>query len=519
MKQLLQTLFFFLAVTQICFAQWYQQNSGTTANLNSVHFEDVNNGWAVGDSGIILHTTNGGQEWIAQTSGTDRWLRSVSFTDLNNGTTVGGGENDTTEEGIILRTTNGGMTWFQQTSGTMRNLAGVSFSDSNNGWAVGGYWVYRVDSEPIFFGTILHTTNGGTTWAEQLSGETSWLSGVSFTDANNGTAVGASYGFSRVAGVVLRTTNGGTNWVRQLKAIRNYALHGVSFTDANNGTVIGGRYVQRTTDGGTTWVLQSSGNYSLYGVFFTDANNGTAVGWDGIIIRTTNGGTTWIAQTNGTKTILRSVSFTDANNGWAVGDNGTILHTTNGGNPVPVELNSFTATASNKEIILNWTTATELNNYGFEVQRKAVGGDFATVAFVKGQGTTTQQNQYSFLDKNLDEGKYSYRLKQVDFSGTFEYSKAIEVEVITVEFYSLEQNYPNPFNPSTTISYGLKEKSNVKLTLLNSLGEEITVLVNEELDKGFHKIDFNASTLASGVYFYQLKAGNFIDTKKMILLR
>jgi predicted GH43/DUF377 family glycosyl hydrolase len=187
--------------------------------------------------------------------------------------------------------------------------------------------------------------------------------------------------------------------------------------------------------------------------------------------------------------------------------------------PVPVELTSFTASALGNEVALNWTTATELNNYGFEIQRKALGREFATVAFVKGQGTTTQQNQYSFLDKNLDEGKYFYRLKQMDYGGQFSYSQIVEVDVRTLDNYTLEQNYPNPFNPTTTIGYVLQEKSNAKLTLLNSLGEEIAVLVNEEQDKGYHKVEYNASTLVSGVYFYQLRAGSFIETKKMMLLR
>ena len=111
--------------------------------------------------------------------------------------------------------------------------------------------------------------------------------------------------------------------------------------------------------------------------------------------------------------------FYDANNGWAVGDNGTILHTTNGG-VVPVELTSLTAIANGKEVTLNWSTATELNNQGFEVQRKFGSNDFVTVAFVKGQGTTTHQNEYSFADKNLDEGKYFYRLKQMDYCGQYQ---------------------------------------------------------------------------------------------------
>ena len=130
---------------------------------------------------------------------------------------------------------------------------------------------------------------------------------------------------------------------------------------------------------------------------------------------------------------------------------------------------------------------------------------FATIGFVKGEGTTTNQKEYSYIDKDLVDGKYSYRLKQIDFNGTFEYSDVIEVDVRTLDEFVLEQNFPNPFNPTTTIGYVLKEKSNANLILLNAIGEEITVLVNEEQEKGFHKVDFNAANLPSGVYFYRLK--------------
>lgn len=185
----------------------------------------------------------------------------------------------------------------------------------------------------------------------------------------------------------------------------------------------------------------------------------------------------------------------------------------------PVELTSFTASATDMEVTLNWSTATELNNQGFEVQRKFGSNDFVTVGSVKGHGTTTSPNQYSFVDKLIDGGKYFYRLKQIDFDGTFEYSNEIEVEVRTLDKFTLEQNYPNPFNPTTVIGYVLQEKSSAKLTLLNALGEEIAVLVNEEQDIGFHKVEFDGSKLTSGVYFYRLQAGNFVETKKMLLLR
>ncbi len=169
--------------------------------------------------------------------------------------------------------------------------------------------------------------------------------------------------------------------------------------------------------------------------------------------------------------------------------------------PTPVELISFSAVANGKEILLSWSTATELNNYGFEIQRKALGSEFATVAFVKGQGTTTNINEYNFTDNNLDEGKYFYRLKQMDFDGLYSYSRVVEVEVRTLDKFTLEQNYPNPFNPTTTIGYVLQEKSNAKLTLLNAFGEEIAVLVNEEQDKGYHKVEFNGSKLVKRSLF------------------
>jgi hypothetical protein len=186
---------------------------------------------------------------------------------------------------------------------------------------------------------------------------------------------------------------------------------------------------------------------------------------------------------------------------------------------VPVELYSFTAQAQNQKIILKWTTATELNNNGFEIQRRVAESEFATIGFVRGEGTTTNQTEYSYIDKDLTDGKYYYRLKQIDFNGTYEYSSVVEVDVRSLDYYTLEQNYPNPFNPATTIGYVLKEIINTKLILFNAIGEEIAVLVNEVQEKGFHKVDFNASDLASGIYFYCLQAGDFIETKKMILLK
>src|SRR6266545_16156 len=194
-------------------------------------------------------------------------------------------------------------------------LAAVSFTDPNNGTAVGEG------------GTILRTTNGGAHWTIQTSGyEGTGINflGVSFTDANTGTAAGLNLGVGNA--VVVRTTDGGNTWVTKYSNSATW-ITGVSFSDANTGTVIGVDFnlgaalILRTTDGGDTWTSQTGPLALYYGVFFTDANNGTIVGGGGTIVRTTDGGVNWIQQTSGTTGDLFGVSFTDANNGTAVGAN------------------------------------------------------------------------------------------------------------------------------------------------------------------------------------------------------
>ena len=210
--------------------------------------------------------------------------------------------------------------WNSQVSGTTNDVTDVSFTDANNGTAVGS------------FGTILRTTNGGVNWILQSSGIVNILFSVSFTNPNTGTAVGQ-------VGRILRTTNGGINWTIQTSGTTNN-LFSVCFVDANTGTAVGSSgypppydvTILRTTNGGVSWISQASGTTNaLRDVSFTDANNGTAVGYVGTIIRTTNGGMNWITQSSGTGRDLEGVSFTDENTGTAVGFYGTIVRTTNGG--------------------------------------------------------------------------------------------------------------------------------------------------------------------------------------------
>jgi len=177
----------------------------------------------------------------------------------------------------------------------------------------------------------------------------------------------------------------------------------------------------------------------------------------------------------------------------------------NGDNNIPVELTSFTAIADNGIVELSWITATETNNQGFEVQRSA-GGEFETLAFVEGHGTTTESQAYAYNDGSVNTGTYTYRLKQVDFDGTFEYSNAIEVDVPAPAIFALDQNYPNPFNPSTKIEFRLAVDSKVSMTVFNVLGQEVASLLNGNLVAGSHQVNFDASLLNSGVYMYRIEA-------------
>jgi len=194
--------------------------------------------------------------------------------------------------------------------------------------------------------------------------------------------------------------------------------------------------------------------------------------------------------------------------------------------PVPVELVSFSAVVVGNSVKLNWSTATELNNHGFEIERKIISrenqGEWVTIGFIEGYGTTTEPQNYSYADVIglIAANHFKYRLKQVDFDGSYEYSDEVTVEYSTLpDEFSLSQNYPNPFNPATSIEFQLPVKSFVSLVVYDVLGNEITTLVNEEKSAGFYEVNFNANNLVSGVYFYRLQANRFTEIKKMILLR
>ncbi|OGU82671.1 MAG: hypothetical protein A2W11_03200 [Ignavibacteria bacterium RBG_16_35_7] len=398
------------------------------------------------------------------------YLNDVYFTAENTGMAVGYGWNDVNNGGLILKTIDGGKTWIQQFCPTEAyNLMAVCFANKDIGTAVGDN------------GIILRTTNGGESWIKQSSGTTCVLRGVCFTNADTGTVIGNEYTSTTNNSYILRTTNGGTTWTKQF--YNNKTFLAVSFSDENKGTIVGAQgIIIRTTNGGESWSPQVSGitNGDLSCVSFIDENNGFAVGaeWDSlsrsVIIKTTNGGANWFKSLYGQPgPYLTSVQFVDQNTGWAVGEYGRILKSTDSG--------------------LNW--------------KKLVSGISRTL------------NAVHFIDSETGwvVGQNGKILKTTN-GGITTFVDEKESNFIPDKFY-LSQNYPNPFNPTTSIQYAVSSRQFVSLKVYDILGNEIETLVNEEKQVGTYELTWNAASLSSGVYFYQLKAGNFIETKKMILLK
>jgi hypothetical protein len=211
------------------------------------------------------------------------------------------------------------------------------------------------------------------------------------------------------------------------------------------------------------------------------------------------------------------------------------------GTPIPVELTSFTATTDNLNAKLSWKTATEVNNYGFNIERRMIdnqnpsisspnrgGLGWGCIGFVQGNGTSNSPKEYSYIDASVASGTYAYRLKQIDNTGAFKYSQEAEVTVVVPKVFALSQNFPNPFNPNTTINFTIAEDSYVSLRVYDMLGREVQKLVDGEMKAGeVHNVLFDASKLSSGLYFYRLEtrqttggqAGKNSMVKKLMLLK
>jgi len=304
-------------------AQWFLQNSGTTHNLHSVYFTDVNTGWAVGDSGTILHTSDGGSNWVIQSSNTTFNLNSVFFTDADHGYAVG---NDT----LILKTIDGGSTWtntFYANPGYNYEMLTVHFTDSSTGYIFG--FEYSLSASSNMF--ILKTVDSGANWNLLLSfgdcTEGCEPGSMFFSGPDTGYIIYNEERGATTAKILITTDSWTTSTVHNIAGRRRWAgLSSVFFTDTT-GYALGRDSLFKSIDGGITWTnLNGQGN----SLFFTNANDGCIVDNGGTILNSNNGGASWATQNSNTTLDLTSVYFIDENTGYAVGDSGVIVKTTNG---------------------------------------------------------------------------------------------------------------------------------------------------------------------------------------------
>ena len=439
---------------------------------------------------LFFQFTSLSQEgWFEQTSGTTEVLNSVYFIDNHNGFIVG-------DNGTFLKTTDVGENWTSHPTGTNETIKSVQFLNQNTGFAVAklgdSAWVMK-------------TTDGGENWVTQTLNPTYPildLRTIQFTDANTGWTAGQRGDDHSPRGVLYKTTDGGSAWIEKIIPIpaEYWDLRSFHFIDSDNGWVVGWGALDtsnsytpilpifKTTDGGDSWINHSIQNIDggLNSVYFVNESIGWVVGFlpvgaapQNCIFKTTDGGSNWIEQDPPHYPFggHNSIFFIDENTGWTVGgipyvSFKGILYTTNGG--------------------ADWIE--------------------------QGQDTMIELTDVFFVDENngWTVGHNGKILHTTNGGVSFVEEEAIG-EIPTE--YSLTQNFPNPFNPTTKIKYQIPELSFVTLKVYDVLGNEIETLVNKEKPTGTYEITWYAENLPSGIYFYQLKAGTYIETKKMILLK
>jgi len=373
----------------------------------------------------------------------------------------------------------------------------------------------------IFVGTdalgIWRTTNNGANWDQILFGPN--CSGINSIIINS-----IGYIFAgTIQGGTFRSTNNGDNWTQIIQGLTELQILSLAINSSGDifaGTSGGG--VFRSTDNGDNWEeinLGITGQGLFVYSLATISNVNVIAGTDDGTFRSTNNGNAWVQINQGlTNNKVHSLAKNSIDYVFA-GTEGGIFRSLS---PLPVELTSFSATVNKNQLTLNWQTATEVDNYGFEIEREinsANNTGWEKIGFVKGNGNSNSPKEYSFIDNSPYGGsKFKYRLKQIDTDGQFEYSDIVELEVVPTQF-ELSQNYPNPFNPSTTIRFSLPQATQIKMNLYNMLGELVNTIAEGMYEAGNHKIVVDAANLASGTYMYRIVAGGFVETKKMILLR
>jgi len=557
-------------VTWTAISNW---TSSSTYNISGVaevhadkHILEFQNSTTLfeGNDGGIYKTTNGGTNWTDLTNGiviSQIYRIGVSQTDENiiltglqdngskkyiggfsNWVDVTGGDgmeciidyNNATSymyatyvNGIIYRNTNG----FSTNSRTTIS-ANIPGGQPDGAW-VTPYIMDPTNSANLYAGyeTVYKTINRGSNWTavSQSLSPSQKLRSIAIAPSNSNVLYAADQTN------MWKTTDGGaTNWSSvTLPVNTNYLTYiAVKNTDPNTlwityGGYTDGEKVYRSTDGGASWTNISAGlpnlpvmcivydkNISIADVLFV----GTDVG-----VYLKDGTTDWAQYNTGLPNVVVTeleIFYGGATDKLRAGTYGRGLWETDIDAALPVELSSFVSSVNKNNVTLNWTTASETNNSGFEIERSVTEGEWIRTGSIAGHGTSNVPQNYIYKDNDLLSGKYKYRLKQIDFNGNFEYFNLNnEVNIGIPSRFELSQNYPNPFNPTTNLEFGISELGFVSLKVFNVSGKEVATLVNETRPAGYYNITFNAANLSSGVYYYRLESNGISKVMKMALIK
>lgn len=431
----------------------------------------------------------------------------------------------------IFRTTNGGLNWSSAQSG---------LSSSEN-----AAWIGPIIHHPTISGTfytarqrVYKSTNNGANWTA-VSGN---VNGTNAVRELAQSKTNPNLMFATTGNQIFRSTDEGATWTSVTTGLPNRTITSVYVHPSDANIVLltfsgfGTSKVYKSTNSGTSWVSISGDlpdtpvNDILIFTEHTGYPNTYFVATDIGVFVTENNGTNWLEIPNGLpNTVIMHLDYSPSVKMLRAGTHGRGVYEAYIDFTIPVELTSFSALQQNRKVQLNWVTATEVNNKGFEVHRKLKNQDWETLTFVSGFGTTTEQKKYSYEDDYEFlpyNGKVIYRLKQIDFDGSYKFSEQISVDVTFIPSETnISQNYPNPFNASTTIKYNLSQEGVVKVAIYNPVGQEIERLIQSNQSAGTYEVIWNADSYASGIYFYMFElSGNDgailnKEMKKLVLIK
>jgi hypothetical protein len=483
---------------------WYASNTGLTAAVVTALIYHGSKLIVAVNTGAEYYSTNNGTTWNSMIIRSSYAITRFAVS----GTDIYAGGTDT-----LFRSTDYGTTWKSYGS----KKSGSSYTDE-----------IIVNGGTIFLGTrdsgIYRSTNNGTGWTRKNVGLTD-LTITGFA------VIGSSIFAGTDSDGVFLSIDNGDNWSAVNNGLTNTFVRSLALIDTDLFAATYGGGIYRSSDFGVTWTAVNSGLPQTRFREMIASGQNLIAGAVGDAYHSSDRGATWANLSSGLPITL-VYGFTVNDKNLFVGMSGrSVLKLYV--DALPVELISFTAFSEKNSVSLHWSTATETNNYGFEVERKQISlpmqgenrppgntDEFATIGFVEGNGTSNTAHSYSFIDKNLSAGNYSYRLKQTDRNGKFRYSQDAVATIGGAPLvFSLRQNYPNPSNPSTTISYAIPTRSHVILSVFNTLGQKVAELVNGDKEAGVYDVTLDASGLSSGMYLYRMQAGNYIQTRKLIVVK